>query len=283
MKPSIVMRSHNDMPLIAATLAALREQSLPFELLVFDNASTDGTLEEVEKFASQIIHVPKGKYVPGQVLNRGMELSQGEIVVFLNSDCTPQNRHWLERLVQAMESENVAAAFSRQLPRPDCQPLFAKDTTDTYGDGQRQARWRHCFSMASSALRRSVWNELRFNEGLGYSEDIDWSWRARELGYRIVYQPDSIVSHSHNYSLRQFYRRHFGEGQAEAQIFHWSRWQRSLLRYSLLPYLRQVVDDWRYCVGRREFAAAVYAPVLRAYQLCGRRAGLKAGFRSAQA
>src|ERR1700730_10344257 len=95
----VVMRAHNDMPLVAQTLARLREQRAPFELLAFDSASTDGTLEEIRKYTRRIVNVPRGEYVPGRVLNQGMRMSEGEFVVILNSDCTPQNEFVLQNLL----------------------------------------------------------------------------------------------------------------------------------------------------------------------------------------
>jgi len=243
MKPCIIMRSYNDMPLIADTLAMVSRQTTPFELISLDNESTDGTLHEIKKYTDRTINIPKGTYIPGRVLNQGMEVSHGEFVVLLNSDCTPFSESWLKDLLAGFTDDNVAAVFGRQIPRPDCHPVFAKDTEDTFGDGSNQKYWRHCFSMASSAIRRSVWEKMKFDEDIQYSEDIDWTWRARQEGYEIRYVADSIVMHSHNYTLRQFYRRHYGEGRAEAVIFDWSKWEQSLIRYSLLPYIRQTISD----------------------------------------
>ena len=275
MKQCIIMRSYNDMPLIADTLAMVSRQNIPFELISLDNESTDGTIREIEKYADRIVNVPRGTYVPGRVLNQGMEISHGEFVVFLNSDCTPQNKFWLKNLLAGFTDDNVAAVFGRQIPRPDCHPIFAKDTEDTYGDGSWQKYWRHCFSMASSAIRRSVWEKIKFDEEVQYSEDIDWTWRARQNGYEIRYAADSIVMHSHNYTLGQFYKRHYGEGRAEAVIFDWSPWEQSFVRYSLLPYIRQIINDEKYCLSRCYLGACLYSPVLRFAQLLGRRAGFK--------
>jgi rhamnosyltransferase len=275
----VVMRAHNDMPLVAETLRRLQTQRRPFRLVAFDNASTDGTLEEVRKYTDCIHHVPAGAYVPGRVLNQAMAATDGEFVVFLNSDCTPQDDCMLDALLAGFADEKVAAVFGRQMSRPGCRPLMAKDTEDTYGDGSRQALWRHCFSMAVSAIRRSVWTRMPFQEDLQYSEDIDWTWRARRRGYEIRYAAGARVIHSHNYSLRQFYRRHFGEGRAEAHIFEWSPWERSLVRYSLLPYLRQVASDWKYCAANLQVGAALYSPVLRMAQMAGRRRGFSSSWR----
>ncbi len=195
------MRSYNDMPLISETLNMVSRQTTPFELISLDNESTDGTLREVRKYTDQTVNIPKGAYVPGRVLNQGMKVSRGEFVVFLNSDCTPQNDTWLAEMLAGFTDDNVAAVFGRQIPRPDCHPILAKDTEDTYGDGAKQRYWRHCFSMASSAIRRSVWEEMPFDEDVQYSEDIDWTWRARQKGHEIRYVADSVVMHSHNYTL----------------------------------------------------------------------------------
>lgn len=278
--PCVVMRSHNDMPLIAETLEKLYQQDLPFELICLDNESEDGTLEELKKYSGRIINIPKGTYVPGKVLNLGMELSQGDFVAFLNSDCTPQDKNWLAKLLAGFNQEaGIAAVFGRQIPRPDCLPLFAKDTEDTYGDGSRQKYWRHCFSMASSAISRAAWESQRFSETLKYSEDIDWTWKARQRGYTIKYASESVVMHSHNYSLTQFFRRHYGEGQAEAIIFDWTKWEMSLLRYSMLPYVRQIINDWKYCASKGILATAMFSPVLRFSQMIGRRSGFNAAIK----
>ncbi|MBI9093388.1 MAG: glycosyltransferase family 2 protein [Sphaerochaeta sp.] len=271
----IVIRSHNECDLLSQTLEAVRTQNLPYELHVFDNDSEDGTAALLPQYTKHIHRVPKGTYIPGKVLNEAMRQTNqhAPFVVFLNSDCTPLNEHWLEELIKGFADPTVAAVFGRQVPRPDCEPLFEKDTNDTFGDGERQKYWKHCFSMASSAIRRECWEEVPFSETLTYSEDIDWTWKARQRGWTIKYSKDSQVYHSHNYSYSQFRKRQRGEGKADAQIFSWTPWERSFVRYSLLPYLRQVKSDWGYTLSQREFRSFFYAPILRFAQLRGRREG----------
>ena len=274
---AVVMRSHNDLPVLADTLYGLARQRQAFTLVSFDNASTDGSCEAVELMAATQYHVPAGAYVPGRVLNDAMRATTSDIVVFLNADCVPADEAWLSQLVAAFDDPTVAAAFSCQRPRVDCDPFQTRDTNATYGDGRLQARWKHCFSMAASAIRRSAWLEAPFREDLQYSEDIDWSWRARQRGHRIQYVAGSAVYHSHNYSLAQLYRRHLGEGRAEAAIFEWSAWECSFARYTLLPWMRQVLADWRLALRTGALAVLAQAPVYRAVQAAGRREGFRLG------
>ncbi|MHB2018923.1 MAG: glycosyltransferase family 2 protein [Candidatus Xenobia bacterium] len=273
----IVLRCRNDARILERTLAALRRQTLPCRIVAFDNESTDGSREILDRIADRVVTVPAGRYVPGRVLNAAMRETEGDIVAFVNSDCVAQHDTFLERLLAGLSDDRVGAVFGRQTPRPDCHPLHARDTEETYGDGVRQKRWRHCFSMAASAVRRAAWAEAAFSESLRYSEDIDWTWRARQRGWIVRYVSDAVVEHSHNYSWQQFYQRHFGEGEAEAYIFEWSPWERSLLRYSILPYARQVLHDLRWCLQQKRPGAAFASPALRLAQLLGRRAGLLTG------
>ncbi len=271
--PWVAMRSRNDMPLVERTLASLAAQRAPHSLLVLDNASTDGTRDAAARHADKLVDVPEGAYVPGRVLNSAMRETDGDVVVFLNSDCEPLGPDWLGNLLAGMADPDVAAAFGRQEPRPGCAPLMAKDTVMTFGDGSRQARWRHCFSMAASCVRRSVWEGMPFSESLRYSEDIDWTWRARRAGWGVRYVPDAAVLHSHNYSLAQLAKRQFGEGWADAEIFEWERERAGALRYSVLPWGRLVASDVAWCVPRMEVGAALSSPVVRAVMAKGRRAG----------
>jgi rhamnosyltransferase len=280
----VIMRSHNDAKLIEATLNGLFKQNIPFQLTVFDNSSTDGTLDILKKFDCRIINVPAGTYIPGQILNRGMMETESELVAFLNSDCLPVNEYWLQNLLNGFhKKEKVAAVFGQQEPRPDCQTLFARDTINTFSDGAKQKYWKHCFSMASSAISRSVWKEMPFSEELRYSEDIDWTWRARQKGYEIAYIPESRVLHSHNYTISQAYRRSYGEGRAEADIFIWNKWESSILRYTILPLLKQIAADKIYALKKGAFADIFYAPILRTSQALGRRKGFIDGIKAKKA
>ena len=85
MKPNIILRSYNDMPMISETLKMVSRQDMEYELIAMDNESSDGTAEEISKYSDKIINIPKGTYVPGRVLNQAMKASEGQFVVFLNS------------------------------------------------------------------------------------------------------------------------------------------------------------------------------------------------------
>jgi rhamnosyltransferase len=277
---SVVVRTRDDEPFLRDTLESVRRETAAAWLLVMANNSENRPLSsDCLSLVDQVVSIPDGQYRPGEVLNRAMELTPGEVVVFLNADCVPRKQGWLEALVEPLLTGKVGATFGCQVPRANCYPPLARDTLETFGDGSLQGRWRQCFSMAISAVRRDVWQALPFDAGLRYSEDIAWSAALVAAGFRIEYRAAAVVEHSHNYSLRQFYQRQKGEGEAEASIFAWTRWRSSWIRYTLLPLLRQIWRDTAYCLARRHYPWLVGSLVYRLVGALGRRRGFLQGRR----
>ncbi|MGH2364425.1 MAG: glycosyltransferase [Chloroflexota bacterium] len=63
------------------------------------------------------------------------------------------------------------------------------------------------FSNVSSAIRRDAWEHIPFREDVVMSEDQHWAHDALRAGYEVVYEPEARVYHSHNYSLKELFRR----------------------------------------------------------------------------
>ncbi len=279
---AIAMRSYNDAEVIRGTLEMIRRQTYHnFELWNFDSSSTDGTLDIIREFndPERIRQNDSASYNPGRVLNEAVSTVGSDIVVFINSDATPESEEWLARLIAPLAEPGVGAVYGRQTARPDCRALFVKDTERAFGDGREAQQWVHFFSMANSAARREVLERFPFETRIQYSEDIDWSYRLRKAGLEIRYVADAAATHSHNYTLRQSYKRHFGEGKAEAWIFRGGELNTSLLRYCLLPFGMEVLRDLRWALAKGSVDAFLHAVPLRAAQKWGRWRGLREGLK----
>lgn len=277
---SIVLRSFNEAWALRSTLAALKAQAYGnWELVAFDSGSTDGSVEMIrDANPAHFVQMLPHEYRPGRVLNRGMELARSDRVIFLNADATPQGPDWLEPLVSALSDPKVAASFGRQIPRPDCAAVYARDYERCYGSGRESAKWGHFFSMVSSGLRRDAWLRRGFRETMQYSEDDEYTrWCVAE-GYRIAYCPTSVVMHSHNYSPRQAYKRSFGEAWAYSSVCPGSDQKAGTRRSLLLGWLRDVVGDLRYHKGTGRMAQFASAPGIRWQQRLGRLHGFRSGW-----
>ena len=271
-KVSIVIRSHNDVEFISDTLKELLAQDFQdYEIVSCDDASTDGTAETIASFPNVIrLERPEGRYVPGKTLNHAIQKCRGEIVVFNNADAVPCRHDYLVQLLAPMMADaSVVAVYGNQLPRDDAQALVRKDSERAFGDGRISANWLNFFSLASSAIRRRALLDFPFDEGIQYSEDVVWAWRSRKRGEKIVYCPEAMVKHSHNYTIRQLRVRFYNEGFADGRI------------YGSVPPLwtcccRLVMEclrDYIYLLKHGAFNELLMPPVRRYIQIFAHRKG----------
>jgi GT2 family glycosyltransferase len=197
----------------------------PFELIVVDNASGDGTVEMVEsEFPQATLRALPDNVGFAAGVNRAAELARGEYVVLLNPD-TVVHPGWLEHLV----------AFAREHPEYGFVGGRTLDPDGTVNPGScwgKPTLWSTlCFAtMLSTAFRRSaifdpeslggwqrdsvrevdivtgclllasrrLWEELGgFDERyFMYGEDVDLALRAAEIGKRHAITPEAVVTHA---------------------------------------------------------------------------------------
>jgi rhamnosyltransferase len=278
---SIVMRSFNEGWALKETLPAIQRQEYRnWELIVIDSGSTDGSVDLIrEAEPAHFLQIQPHEYVPGRVMNCGVDLAKSEYVVFLNADATPQGTNWLRPLVNALLDPQTAAVFGRQIPRPDCRAVFAHDYDRCFGENRESACWEHFFSMASSGIRKDVWARRPFAETITYSEDDEWTRWCRAQGYRVIYVPESMAMHSHNYTPAQAYKRSFGEAQALAYVWAGKSTEVNWLRTFALGFANDVKKDFRYCARTARLHEMPHAMRIRWSQRRARVIGFRHGWR----
>jgi rhamnosyltransferase len=273
---SVIMRSFNEAWAIGASIRQLFAQDFPgeIELIVMDSGSTDATLEIIrDAKPAKLIQIPPGTYVPGVVLNQGAREASHDWLVYLNADATPVGNHWLtELLAPCLAHPGLGAAFSRQIPRPDCRAVFAHDYDRCFGPARQSAGWDHFFSMVSCATHRSVLDRHPIREDLQYAEDDEWTRRLVQHGLKILYAGNSVVMHSHNYSLRQSYKRAFGDALAMA-----AAGTTQPPAHFLLGWFADSWRDARWCLRQHRICGLPQAAAIRLAQRLGRRHGDAAG------
>lgn len=277
---TIVMRSYNEAWALRDTLPALAAQDFrEWELIVFDSGSTDGSVELLRGAKPRhFIELLPHDYNPSRVMNHGMELARTDRVVFLNADATPQGPRWLRPLVAALEDRRTAAVFSRQVPRPDCAAVYAHDYERCFGERRVSARWEHFFSMVSSGLRKEIWAQRGFLESMQYSEDDEYTRWCRAQGHAVVYVPESVVAHSHNYTPAQAYKRSFGEAWALAAVWSGPPQAFTARRRLLLGWAQDARRDLAFCARQRRLREWPRAVRIRWEQRRARRVGFQAGW-----
>ena len=270
---SVIMRSFNEAWAIGDTIRQVHSQNYAgeIELIVIDSGSRDGSIEIIRNAKpAELIEIPLGTYVPGVVLNQGGRLASHEWLVFLNADATPVGPNWLSELLAAcLENPKLGAAFSRQIPRPDCRAVFAHDYERCFGPNRESKNWGHFFSMVSCATRRSVLDEHPIREDLQYAEDDEWTRRLSSAGYQIVYAGSSVAMHSHNYTLAQVRKRSRGDALALAQAGNGSAHGRRFFQQVVMGAARDCLRDLRWCASHGRISELPFAGLARIWQRYG--------------
>ena len=280
---SIIMRSFNEGWALRETLPALRAQTFSrYELIVIDSGSTDGSQELIRAVApAHFVQITPPEYNPSRVMNRGFRLGRAEFGIFLNADATPQGADWLGPLFDALQNPRVAACVGRQVPRPDCRAVYACDYDRCFGPRRASAQWDHFFSMVSSGLRKDIWAQRGFREDLQYAEDDEYTRWCKAQGYEVVYVPESIAMHSHNYTPEQARKRRFGDARAIGKAWRGAPGEYHWLKTVALGWLSDVRHDLAFCAREGKLREWPFAARVRWQERNGKLAGFRQGWAEA--
>lgn len=211
----VVVPARNEEQDLGACLAALMAQEgdpARMEILVVDDASTDGTLEIARRLAGRPgsrVRVIAG---PGRgasaARNAGARAASAPILLFTDADCRPVPG-WASALERALEADGVAAVTGRQAS--DQRGVVARLVQLEVDEKHRRLRSgrRAMFAdTASAGYRADVFRALGgFDEGLRRFEDTDLAFRLVSAGHAVEIVPGAVVYHRHVENLLAYFRR----------------------------------------------------------------------------
>ncbi len=242
MTVAVIIRCRNEEAHIGRLLTGLmRQRRRPDEIIVVDSGSTDATLSIASAFPTKVVHIAPEDFSFGRACNVGMEACAAEVGIFISAHCYPVYDTWIDEMVAPFESPDIALSYGRQTGPPNVrfseQRLF-----ETWFPDSSVTRQRHPFcNNANSAVRRSVWEEIRYDEYLTGLEDLDWGKRAIEAGHVLAYVAEAPVVHVHEEHFSQVVNRYRREAIAHKQIYDD---QRMPLRDAARLAVVNVLADW---------------------------------------
>lgn len=211
-KVSIVIPVYNEFQYTYDCIRTLAQniKNVSYEIIVGDDESTDDT-KKIKKFIKNIkVNINHTDHGFLMNCNRAAELAEGEYIVFLNND-TLVMENWLESLVELIESDETIGMVGSKLIYPDGRlqeagGILWKDASAwNYGRYQdanmpEYNYVRECdyISGASIMIRKALWEEIGgFDQRFipAYCEDSDLAFEVRKHGYKVMYQPKSVVMH----------------------------------------------------------------------------------------
>ncbi|MCO7237583.1 glycosyltransferase family 2 protein, partial [Cobetia sp. Dlab-2-U] len=212
LKFTVIIVNYNSGALLQACVDSLSAQSLPpSQVLIIDNASTDGSAEQLvlsDLPQTQIIFSADNLGFSGGN-NLASKQATGDWIVLLNPDARAKT-DWLEKIAEGIEEFSSTEMFA-------CAQLDAEDEASLDGAGDSYLvfgfPWRggfgrprselpevgECFSAcgASLVISKSRFIELEgFDERFFcYCEDVDLGFRHRLRGGQCVFLPKAVVLH----------------------------------------------------------------------------------------
>ncbi len=221
---SVVIINWNTKALVSNCIASVERYlgSVPHEVIVVDNASSDGSAEAIATSFPNVRLIKNETNVGfGRANNQAMRLAQGSWFLLLNSD-TELGDDSVARLFQRIKGEPELGVAQCRLVLPDGRlqhsayrfPSLRQALLDDLGmrrvlPGHDQASllggyWDYATERevdwvagAFMLIRRQVFEETGgFDERyFMYGEDLDWCLRIHDLGWRIRFYPDAWVKH----------------------------------------------------------------------------------------
>jgi GT2 family glycosyltransferase len=209
------------------------EKDVHLEILVFENDSQDGSLEMLEELASNNsnIHITNSDQNIGFARGNNALLpnTSFEYVLFLNPDTEIFQENTLGRLVDYLEDNpkvgvvgpkiiygdgriqyscgkmpSIINTLAGVLSLPNLFPsLFGRYRYGNWNHNEhREVIW------VSGACMLVRGNEVRALDGFDpqlimYAEDVDLCLRIKELGYKVIYNPDVLIKHFEGQSSKQ--------------------------------------------------------------------------------
>lgn len=221
---SIIILSYNNLPMLSKTMEMVSANTIypNYEVIVVDNGSDRNDAElfdYLNKLDCKVIYSRRNLGFGGGN-NLAAASSSGSILLFLNNDTEPQS-YWLTPIVDIFRDDDSAGVVGSKLLFPN---MTVQHVGIAYGgDGPYYASHPligrpHDYPLASIrreqlavtgaclAIRRDIFKSVGGFDPVyerGYYEDSDLCMKVRELGYKVVCEPDSVVVHKVGSSFRK--------------------------------------------------------------------------------
>jgi glycosyltransferase involved in cell wall biosynthesis len=246
---SIVMPCHNRREALRRTLESLNEQtcsSNKFELLIVDQASTDGSREFIRSFGCSFqlrLIEQEAMYGPSVARNEGVAFASSNLILFLDADIIA-DPGMVKAHLDFYQKNPQTIICGRVMPYPPAYSTYIEFVADPESglDRGQEVRCLAFYDAVGGNMLLS--KELFFRIGplnleLKAFEDIDFAYRASLLGIPILNNATAISYHNHPRTLSQRFEQAYSYARTLPVLLeHYQE-----LKFPLLNYCESI--QWR--------------------------------------
>ncbi len=227
MKYSIIVPVYNRPNEVDELLESLCSQTLKdFEVVIVEDGSREPCKDVCDKYASilDLHYYNKANSGPGQSRNYGVEHAQGEYVIILDSDVVLPTG-FMAAVEKSQQEEPAVAWGGPDTAHPSFTPVqkaISYSMTSFFttggirgGKAKLDKFYPRSFNMG---IRRDVYLQLGGFSKMRFGEDIDFSYRIVEAGYKPRLFPEAWVWHKRRTDFRKFFRQVYNSGIARINL-----------------------------------------------------------------
>ncbi len=198
------------------------------EVIIVEDGSSLTSEESVAQFRNQlnIKYIKQDNAGPSAARNRGAQEAVGEYLFFFDSDCALPSDFFdkihsslQENSFDCFGTKDTAHSFFSPIQKAISYSMTSFFTTGGIRggkEGKMDAFYPRSYSMG---VRKSVYDQVNgFAPDMRYGEDIDFSLRVKEAGYKIGLVPGTYVYHKRRSTFRSFFKQTFCSGTARIDL-----------------------------------------------------------------
>lgn len=217
---SVIIPCYNAEKTILRTLEALDRQTVKgFEVILVDDGSSDSTVSVAKSFNPKnfkLAVLAEKHSGPAAQRNRGAEKAKGEILLFTDSDCVPDN-DWIREMTSPFSDESIAGVSGAYRTLNNDKIIARFEGYEIEKRHAKMARQRYVdfIGSFSAGYRKNIFQKFGgFNTDFkrADAEDPELSFKIAKAGYKMVFNPKAVVAHPHVATLKKFWRQKFSRG-----------------------------------------------------------------------
>jgi rhamnosyltransferase len=202
-------------------LPPLLQSPLKPVILIIDSSSTDETVTIAREMGVQTLVIAQNEFNHGATREKGRQYLRTPIVVMMTQDAYAASPETLGHLVKPLFEKRASIAYARQLPHQDAGffGAFARDFNyppkshmRCLADTSIYGVYTFFCSNSCAAYVNAALDEIGGFPSVLFGEDSVVVAKLLRRQHRIAYVAEAEVFHSHDYTLKQEFRRHFDMG-----------------------------------------------------------------------
>ncbi len=211
---SVIIPAYNAEKTIRKCLEPLMSQDYAeeYEVIVVDDGSTDSTPHMVSEF-NKVRLIKQENAGPAAARNKGAAEAEGEILLFTDADCVPEHNWISEMLKPFNENKEVFGVKGRY--KTNQKEIVARFVQLEYEDKYSymlKDKYIDFIDTYSGGFKKAVFLEMKGYDTefpVACAEDVELSYRLSNRGYKMVFNPDAIVYHTHPNRLLDYLKKKY--------------------------------------------------------------------------